>query len=312
VSAAELEAAGRLCAAFGDVAVIDGGGDPLGVAAVMLAAAGAKVFRLSPGEKVPPARTHGVLDATDDVATVARWWSERAWNIGLRVPDGIVVLDSDPRHGGEDDLQVIAAVHGGLPTTLTCMSGRGDGGRHRYYLHPGGKLTSKRLPRGVDVKVSSGYVLAPPSIHPDSGRPYWYVDADCPVAKLPAWLAELLRPEQVAVPPRSRLQTALDGDSVADWFGATRTWAEILGPAGWQPVNNQATAWRHPTATSNLSATIKNDVLFVYTPNTPFEVTEAGDPHGYTRFRAWATLNHRGDLSAAARAARELRDGSRS
>jgi hypothetical protein len=31
-------------------------------------------------------------------------------------------------------------------------------------------------------------------------------------------------------------------------------------------------------------------------------VTEPGKPRGYTKFRAYAVLNHQGDLSAAARA----------
>jgi hypothetical protein len=49
--------------------------------------------------------------------------------------------------------------------------------------------------------------------------------------------------------------------------------------------------------------------LFVYSPNTAFgkdSVTEAGIPHGFTKFRAFATLDHGGDLSAAALAARSL------
>jgi hypothetical protein len=41
---------------------------------------------------------------------------------------------------------------------------------------------------------------------------------------------------------------------------------------------------------------------FVYSTNTPFEPTESGNPHGYTRFRAFGVLNHNRDLSAAARA----------
>ena len=57
-----------------------------------------------------------------------------------------------------------------------------------------------------------------------------------------------------------------------------------------------------------MSATIKHDCLFVYSPNTPFEQTSARDPHGYTVFRAWAVLEHGNDLRAAALAARGLRD----
>jgi hypothetical protein len=44
--------------------------------------------------------------------------------------------------------------------------------------------------------------------------------------------------------------------------------------------------------------------LFVYSPNTPFDPTEPGDPHGYTKFRAYAVLDYNGDLKAAAKALR--------
>jgi hypothetical protein len=95
-----------------------------------------------------------------------------------------------------------------------------------------------------------------------------------------------------------------DAESIADWFTASSTWAEVLEPAGWREVHG---GWRHPNATSTVSATIRHELLFVYSPNTLFEPTEAGNPHGYTRFRAWALLNHGGDLSAAAKAAQAMR-----
>jgi len=44
--------------------------------------------------------------------------------------------------------------------------------------------------------------------------------------------------------------------------------------------------------------------LFVYSTNTAFDVTEPGDRHGDTRFKAYALLDHDGDMSAAARAVR--------
>ncbi len=43
---------------------------------------------------------------------------------------------------------------------------------------------------------------------------------------------------------------------------------------------------------------MRHGCLFVYSPNTPFEVTETECPHGVTRFRALAILDHDGDLSA--------------
>jgi hypothetical protein len=70
--------------------------------------------------------------------------------------------------------------------------------------------------------------------------------------------------------------------------------------------------WLHPAATSSCSATIRHGCLFVYSTNTPFEATEPGSPKGYTKFRAYAVLNHQGDLSAAARAlGKERRDDRR-
>lgn len=48
---------------------------------------------------------HGVLSFTDNVDTVIGWWSQGTpWNIGLRVPESMFVLDVDPRNGGLDSL----------------------------------------------------------------------------------------------------------------------------------------------------------------------------------------------------------------
>ena len=63
-----------------------------------------------------------------------------------------------------------------------------------------------------------------------------------------------------------------------------------------------------PTHTSACSATIKNGCLFVYTPNTPFDVTEPGDPHGYTKFRAYAVLEPRRRLEGRGPAPRRRDD----
>ena len=71
--------------------------------------------------------------------------------------------------------------------------------------------------------------------------------------------------------------------------------------------DSDGSKWRHPTATSAEPASIRRGCLFVYSPNTVFEPTAAENPHGYTRYRAYAMLEHGGDLAAAARAARTMR-----
>jgi hypothetical protein len=104
----------------------------------------------------------------------------------------------------------------------------------------------------------------------------------------------------------------LTGPSIADDYCSSVSWADILQPHGWRFLDADPDAdgsrWLHPAATSSCSATVRNGCLFVYSPNTPFEVTESSQPKGYTKFRAYAVLEHGGDMKAAARA---LKGGAR-
>jgi hypothetical protein len=246
---------------------------------------------------------NGVLDATTDLEVIAAWWTRLPTaNIGARVPAGVFVLDSDPRTNPAVDSDLVDAV-GEFPATLTALSGRGDGGRHYYWRHPGGSLYTRHLPLGVDVKTHAGYCVLPPSIHPDSGQPYTWVDPRTPIAEAPLRLQLLLAPPPPPRRPKAK-RWATDGDSPADAFTASTTWRDVLEPYGWIAVDQAGEKWRHPTATAPVSATVRHDCLFVYSTNTPFDVTEPHNPNGYTRFRAWAVLEHGGDLSAAARALR--------
>lgn len=252
---------------------------------------------------------HGLYDATTDLETICDWWSVSyaGNNIGGRVPDSMVVIDVDPRNGGEQSLAELEAKYGALPQTLTHYSGRCDGGRHLFFRRPPGLLSSQRLGGGLDLKTANGYVVLPPSIHPESGQPYVRVDAA--VAATPIWLIGLLRPG-VRTPrgyPRTGRKQDLQTPSInpADTFCANTSWADILEPHGWHCLDcdpdDDGARWLHPSATSLCSATTRYGCLFVWSTNTPFEVSETGLPHGYTKFRAYAVLNHGGDMRAAAK-----------
>lgn len=168
-------------------------------AALDLARAGWSVFPCwehGPRAKSPRTKS-GHLEATRDEAQIRAWWGQ--WPgamIGAPVPDTLLVIDIDPRNGGSVD--ALEAVCGPLPDTLTAWSGRGDGGRHFYFLRPAGLFTSTALPRGIDLKVN-GYCILPPSIHPASGEPYRW-DIHEPAA-LPLPLLALLRPRQTHTQP---------------------------------------------------------------------------------------------------------------
>jgi len=298
------------------------GGEPTGEQAehaVAATVAGWEVFPISrtkvPMEKAPPDGKGGFYTASADPEKAReRWTRYPSANIGMRPPAWLVVVDIDPRKGGDVAWSAFEQRHSPV-ATLTVWSGRGDGGRHLYFQHPGGHLKSNLndVCEGIDIKGHNGLVVFPPSIHAATGLPYRWDDPAAPVARMPAWLANLCRrPAPVAPGPR-RLRTSFAG-SPADWFTKTHSWRHVLEPHGWHVVDgsgdgdSDGSRWLHPQATSDASATVKHGCLFVYSTSTTFEVTEAGDVHGYTRFRAWAVLNHRGDLSAAARAAQGLRD----
>lgn len=310
---ADLEAAALVMAELG-AAIDEWPPDDLGAIALQYALAGWEVFPLR--GKVPWIAKedggNGVLDATTDLMQVAAWWTRYPKaNIGGRVPAGVVVVDIDP--GGHEAWQVLIDKHGDV-ITRTAWSGRVDAegrlGRHVYFRHPGGKVRGS-VAANVDVKTHSGYTVLPPSIHPDTGRPYRWDDPSTPITTPPPWLAHLLRQAPTAPPPRRRSPTTYEGNSIADWYSETRTWAEVLEPHGWHLVSGNGdeddSRWKHPTATHSWSATVRHGCLFVYSPNTVFKQTGADDRHGYTRFRAFALLDHRDDLSAAARVARQLR-----
>jgi hypothetical protein len=107
-------------------------------------------------------------------------------------------------------------------------------------------------------------------------------------------------------------KTTATGEKPGDDFNAKATWKEILEPIGWKIVftNNGVTYWRRPGKDVGISATTgrnDGDNLFVFTTSTTFEAEKP-----YSKFAAFAHLNHGGDFSAAAKALRQLGFGSNS
>ncbi len=148
----------------------------------------------SPGKHPRVAR--GLGSATTDAAIVRRWWGmwPRA-NVAIRTgaASGLVVLDIDPDHGGEETLSRVLEEHGDLPMGRAIRTG--SGGRHLYFRHPGGTVKNDaghRLGPGVDIRGDGGYVVAPPSRHA-SGKQYVVAArGDC-LPELPGWLLGLVQ-----------------------------------------------------------------------------------------------------------------------
>jgi hypothetical protein len=151
----------------------------------------------SPG-KHPQARfvRNGLKDATTDPALIRHWWS---WapnaNIAIALDDNHVVLDVDPRHGGDETLAQLEHQHGQLPTTWRTKTG--GGGEHVYFSGSGFRCGTAG--RGLDIKARGGYVLTPPSVHVSGQRYEWLTPPDAlALAPLPSWLLDAVQQPQTA------------------------------------------------------------------------------------------------------------------
>jgi hypothetical protein len=127
---------------------------------------------------------------------IRSWWSGE-WsevNIGAVVPQDVVVLDIDPRHGGDAVLEQLESEHGTLPRTLTAITG--SGGLHFWFDTD--ETTALRqgadtLGRGLDTRCAGrGFVVIPCSVHRCGAR-YRWASGDKAIAPAPAWLVERLR-----------------------------------------------------------------------------------------------------------------------
>lgn len=158
---------------------------------------GFAVFPCKPRGKTPLTE-HGFKDASKDPAQIRKWWER--WpdaNIGVATGSisGIVVLDIDPRHGGDDTLGALQAQCGKLPETPSVLTG--GGGLHFYFRHPGDNIpnSASQIGQGIDVRGDGGYVIAPKSVHESGKRYLWEASSridQMPLAELPDWLLKLI------------------------------------------------------------------------------------------------------------------------
>lgn len=156
----------------------------------------------------------GWCSATRDSRTIEEWWDRApSANVGVAcAPSGLLVVDVDPRNGGDEELGRLSRELGALPATWTVLTP--GGGLHMYFRHDGSSVSGV-LAAGVDIK-HRGYVVAPPSVHPNGGIYRWDAGSHpletVPAATPPTWLRRL------ALSPRPSLCTAASGLDARDSF----------------------------------------------------------------------------------------------
>lgn len=160
-------------------------------AALEYASWGWPVLPLVPGGKVP-ATAHGVHDATTDEARIRAWWEANPQaNIGIAagVRSGLMVLDVDPRNGGDDSWARLVASNGEPPDTPQALTA--GGGEHFVFRYDPA-IRSAKLAEGVDLLADGRYFVAYPS--QVNGRHYvWEASSDPADGLAPAPLPEAWR-----------------------------------------------------------------------------------------------------------------------
>jgi Bifunctional DNA primase/polymerase, N-terminal len=143
-------------------------------------------FSVGPLDGKVPMTKHGVQDFTRAADVIASWtrrYPACNWGVTQR---GVLALDVDPRNGGLVSALKLRPEH----RTLCVQTG--SGGWHLYYRHTSPVRGKVHGVPGIDVKAGgTGYLVAPGSIHPDTGKPY-RLHRDAPIAVLPEHLQALI------------------------------------------------------------------------------------------------------------------------
>lgn len=266
------------------------------------------------------------------LAELRKWFCDSSLEYGIAILAGAIsgnleILDLDNwdivvpwmslverrAPGLLDKLVLVRTPRPGLHVYYRC---RTIGKNEKLARMPDPETKGKTPKTVIETKGEGGYCLAPPSpagCH-STGRKYTIVSAhdltQTPTitpkqrAILLACARELNRWELAN--PASRVDArpkSNQGGRPGDDFNARANWSQILEPHGWVR-RGRGTActetWRRPGKDRGASATTNYEgsgLLYVFSSNAaPFEECTA-----YTKFHAYAILEHDGDFHAAAR-----------
>lgn len=183
----------------------------LEAAAAQLAGLSWPVFRVRPRDKRPIAAGWQAEATVEPAAARALWRRSPRANLGLICGAAFWVLDVDGA-AGRATLAALLARHGPLPTTVTSITG--SGGEHRLFAMPEARVirnSAGKLGPGLDARGRGGFIVAPPSIHPNGRRYAWAPGLDpwsVGLATAPAWLIDLLDPPPARPLPPARWPVA--------------------------------------------------------------------------------------------------------
>lgn len=137
---------------------------------------GWSVIPIKPGKKEALIKWAEFQSRRATLAEIARWWrSTPNANVGIvtGLISNLVVVDIDSLVGGE----AYIAKFGKPSNTIMQKTGK-PFAHHLLFTHPGDQKyrTMARLWDSLDIRADGGYIVVPPSAHPN-GRLYrWAID----------------------------------------------------------------------------------------------------------------------------------------
>jgi hypothetical protein len=130
---------------------------------------------------------NGFKNATTDEEIIRGWFDLYPWvNYGVATK-GLVVIDVDPRNGG--DIRKLVTRTRALPHTWQVRTG--GGGDHIIFA---GSMDACSPVKGIDLKSHGGYIVGPGSLHKSGKRYHWHADShpdNTALAPAPTWLIDL-------------------------------------------------------------------------------------------------------------------------
>jgi len=296
------------------------------------------------GSKAPITNWKQYQVTRADREQLQAWFAGNATGIGIvtgAVSGNLEMLELEGRavNGGLLDEAKEIAINSGLGDLWDVISNgyvefTPSGGLHWLYRIadepvPGNTKLARRPGENDTIEVlaetrgEGGFVVTSPShgsVHP-SGQP-WVLLKGSP-ALIPMLSMEernaihsifrsldsMPHKEQVVQNLSQSVQSST-GEKPGDDFNERGKWEDIL--INWKKVftSNGVTYWRRPNKSEGISATTgrnDGDNLYVFTTSTSFEAEKP-----YSKFAAFAHLNHQGDFSAAAKALRAMGYGTQS
>ena len=180
-------------------------------------------------------------------AKVAAICTKQNRNVGVRLRDSDLVVDIDPRNGGNEGFANLCADKGLNPSAWPRVE-TGSGGSHFYLTLPEGVRVVDTLAheddkpglppryRGVEFKSRGRQVVAAGSVHPN-GNPYFWDSIDHPsladAPEAPAVLVDAIRRPEVSETvgggqaTQEQIARALDGLDVTD-FREHDKWLKLM------------------------------------------------------------------------------------